>query len=166
LVEAVVNLLDIEAAWKDLTSSILATLNQIWTRSPAEIHAGIAQALEPFRSTARATLQKGIAVITGTISVSVSLVLFLLRRKNAHLNAARVISEEIDLIMKEAFKSVPVILANQTNLANRPRGQLLIGATADRKFLLLDPGTGLAAKLPACVLRPAVAFFQSDLSLN
>ena len=166
ILEAVVSLLDIEDAWHTLVSDIIAELNKIWTRSPADIHTGITQALQKIKSPAQLTLQKGIAVIAGTISVGVSLVLFLLRRRAAYLNAAQVISGEIDLIMKDAFKSVPTILTNRIALANRPHGQLLIGATADRKFLLLDPGTGLAVKLPACVVRPAVAFFQADQSLN
>lgn len=166
LIEAVVNLLDIETEWEAVASTILSATSKVWSYSPADLHREILNALAPFKSPAQKMLEKGIVVITGTISISFSLLLFLFRRRSTHLNAAQVIFEEIDLIVKEGFQSVPLILANQTNLANRPRGQLLIGASSDRQFLLLDPGTGLAAKLPACLLRSAVAFFQADLSLN
>jgi len=166
LVEAVVNLLKIQSAWDAVTSDILATMSNVWTESPADIHLEIVRALAPFNSVTDQIFQKGIGVIKGTISISVSLALLLVRRRNAYLNSTQVISEEIDLIVKDAFQSVPAILGNQMSLVSRPRGQLLIGASSDRQFLLLDPGTGLAAKLPACLLRSAVAFFQADLSLN
>jgi hypothetical protein len=166
VIGAVVKLLDIEPAWETLASDIMGTLRKVWSQSPADIHADISRALATFRSSASTTLEKSLAVITGTISASVSLMLFLFRRRSTNLNAARVIAEEIDLIAREAFQSVPAILGNQADLAHRPRGQLLIGASSDRQFLLLDPGTGLAAKLPACLLRSALAFFQADLSLN
>jgi hypothetical protein len=172
LIGAVVKLLDIETAWETLTSDTLAALRKVWRQPPAAIHTDIAQALAAFRAAAATSagaaqaLEKGLAVITGAISAGVSLILFLLRRRSAHLNAARVIAEEIDLIVKEGFQSVPAILGNQPSLAYRPGGQLLIGASSDRQFLVLDPGTGLAAKLPSCLVRSALAFFQADLSLN
>jgi len=166
LIEAVVNLLDIEREWEAIASSILTATSKVWHYSPKDIHGDILEALARFKSPAQKMLEKGIVVITGTVSISASVVLFLLRRRSMNLNSARVISEEINLIVREGFQSVPLILASQNNLANRPEGQLLIGASSDRQFLLLDPGTGLAAKLPACLLRSAVAFFQADLSLN
>lgn len=120
LIEAVVNLLDIETEWEAVASTILSATSKVWSYSPADLHREILNALAPFKSPAQKMLEKGIVVITGTISISFSLLLFLFRRRSTHLNAAQVIFEEIDLIVKEGFQSVPLILANQTNLANRP----------------------------------------------
>jgi hypothetical protein len=166
LIEAVVNLLEIGDQWNSLTSNILAAARGVWDLGPSDVHDAIARSVAPFKSPVQQVFQKGIAVITGTISASVSLGLFLLRRRSTHLSAARVIYEEIGLATKDAFRSMPANIANQDDLINRPRGQLLIGTSAERQFLLLDPGTGLAAKLPSCLLRSAVEFYHADSSLN
>lgn len=166
LIEAVANLLSVESQWEDLFTSIFSAAEKVWSHSPADIHQEILKALAAFKDPAEKMIEKGIALITATISVSISLILFLFRRRGTHLSGARVIYQEMDLIVRQSFQSVPKILAGRDNLTNRPRGQLLIGASSDRQFLLLDPGTGLAAKLPSCLLRAGVAFFQADLALN
>jgi hypothetical protein len=111
---------------------------------------------------------KSTAVLAGALSASVSLVIFLFKRRQANLNACRIISTEIVAISKQTLGTLRAILvpAFLDGLAGFPADQPRIMTSSDRELLLLDPGAGQAARLPACLLEAVVLFFHADLDLT
>jgi hypothetical protein len=111
-------------------------------------------------------VRAGAALAGGVVTTAASLLLFLLRRRKTNIDAARIVSAEIETTCRTSLQTVPGALQNAAALLNLPRGHLLIAVGSDRELLLLDPSAGHAAKLPACLLESVVEFFHADLALT
>jgi len=190
LIEAVIQLLGITDVWRAFAQGTFAVLRDAWSMPPERLHQAFTCVLGAFdvppaqcwplregmsaaetaahevAKTGEGLVKEGVAIVTGTISAATSLVLFLLRRRQVHLTAARVIAEEVRSVVRGAFNAIPYTLTHQANLINLPHNTLLIGASSERELLLLHPSTEHPTKLPICLLPSAVAFFHADLALN
>jgi hypothetical protein len=111
-------------------------------------------------------LDKVAASFTAAVGGMASLLIFLFRRRQSNLDAARIVLAEVTALARATMQAVPGVFADMTPLLTFAQGERRMLASTDRELLLLDPGAGQVAKLPACLLEAVVVFMHADLSLN
>ena len=113
-----------------------------------------------------ASAERTAAVAGAALSALSSFVIFLFKRRQSALDAARVVLVEVEETCRPSLASVPTMLASAARLIGLPIGTKLIAVSAARELLLLNPGSEIARKLPQCLLVAVVRHFHADLGLS